>query len=370
MQEKPSVCILTSVHRSSDVRIYQKQARSLAGAGYPVTLISPGSPPEERSDVRFIEFKKPKSRFLRILLSPFQILRLALGQKSKIYHFHDPELIFTGFCLRLLRKKVIYDAHEDVPRQILSKPWIKPFLRRLLSGLFECYENLFCRIFTRVVTATPEIQRRFLKVNKNTVHVGNYPILNETGVSAADYDSRPGCYCYIGAVSRVRGIREAVQAAADIKAPFILAGDFDSPALYDEIRALPGWANTDFRGFVGRQEVAAILSSARAGLVTLHPIPNYMESLPIKMFEYMAAGVPVVASDFPYWRKIIEGESCGVCVDPLDPPAIAAAIAFILDNPEKAREMGENGRRLALSKYNWENEKQKLLAMYESILSG
>ncbi len=368
MPEKSSVCILTSVHRATDVRIYQKQARSLAGAGYSVMLLSPYDQPADELGVRFITCPKPKGRFLRILLSPLRMLRLALKQKAAIYHFHDPELIFTGFCLRLFGKKVIYDAHEDVPRQILSKPWIRPVLRRMLSWLFERYENLFCRTFTRVVTATPEIARRFLKINKKTVHVGNYPILSEVDRELPDYDSRPLCCCYIGAISRVRGIREMTQAAAHIKAPLILAGDFDSPALEEEIRALPGWENIDFRGFVGRREITEMLTAARAGLVTLHPIPNYMESLPIKMFEYMAAGVPVVASDFPYWREILIGEKCGLCVNPLDPQKIAAAVNELLEHPEKAREMGENGRRLVISKYNWANEEKKLLAMYEEII--
>lgn len=95
---------------------------------------------------------------------------------------------------------------------------------------------------------------------------------------------------------------------------------------------------------------------------------NYLDSLPIKMFEYMSAGIPVVASNFPLWKEIIEKNRCGVCVDPLSPKDIAKAINFIVQNPQIAQKMGENGKRAILEKYNWQIEEQKLFNIYEGLL--
>ncbi len=97
-------------------------------------------------------------------------------------------------------------------------------------------------------------------------------------------------------------------------------------------------------------------------------MPNHVDAQPNKMFEYMSAGIPVIASDFPLWREIIEGCGCGICVDPLDPKKIAEAIDYLVDNPEIARRMGENGRKAVYDRYNWDVEEKKLLALYDSLL--
>ena len=110
------------------------------------------------------------------------------------------------------------------------------------------------------------------------------------------------------------------------------------------------------------------MSRSVAGLVTLHPVINYLDALPIKMFEYMAAGIPVIASDFPLWREIVVGNQCGLCVDPMDPAAIARAIDHLAQHPDEACQMGENGRRAVLEKFNWAVEEKKLIQLYEDLL--
>jgi glycosyltransferase involved in cell wall biosynthesis len=104
-----------------------------------------------------------------------------------------------------------------------------------------------------------------------------------------------------------------------------------------------------------------------AGIVTFHPLPNHLDSHPTKMFEYMSSGIPVIASDFPLWRDIIEGNQCGICVDPLDPKAIAAAIDYVVTHPQAAKAMGENGRRAVLQKYNWTVQANRLIDFYGAI---
>jgi glycosyltransferase involved in cell wall biosynthesis len=120
---------------------------------------------------------------------------------------------------------------------------------------------------------------------------------------------------------------------------------------------------------VGREGVREVLGRSVAGLVTFHPLPNHIDAQPNKMFEYMSAGIPVIASDFPLWREIIAGNQCGLCVDPNNPTAIAAAIQYLVLHPHEARRMGENGRKAVLDRYNWSAEEQKLFRLYEDILA-
>ena len=93
-------------------------------------------------------------------------------------------------------------------------------------------------------------------------------------------------------------------------------------------------------------------------------MPNHVNALPNKMFEYMSAGLPVIASNFPLWKEIVEGNKCGLTVNPLSPKEIAEAIRYLLAHPEEARKMGENGRKAVLEKYNWDNESRKLMVFY------
>lgn len=147
-----------------------------------------------------------------------------------------------------------------------------------------------------------------------------------------------------------------------------MAGNFDEKQLEGKLKSLPGWRKVIYYGYVDRIKVRDILQQVKVGVVTLHPTPNYFESLPIKLFEYMSAGIPVVASNFPLWEDIIEDNNCGICVDPLKPKEIADAIRYLLEHSEEAKEMGENGRKAVEEKYNWETESEKLLQVYRRLL--
>jgi len=149
----------------------------------------------------------------------------------------------------------------------------------------------------------------------------------------------------------------------------ILAGDFE-PGLEERLRQLHGWKNVESLGFVDRNGVRDVMSRSMTGLVILHPTINYIDSLPVKMFEYMSAGLPVIASNFPLWKEIVEGNKCGICVDPLNPREIAEAIQWMIEHPEEAKAIGENGRRAAEEKYNWEFEEAKLLSLYQRLLNS
>ena len=178
--------------------------------------------------------------------------------------------------------------------------------------------------------------------------------------------------CYVGGIGTIRGVRELIRACEVLRSParLNLAGRFSEPRVEVEVKLYPGWERVNELGFLDRFGVREVLSRSVAGVVTLHPTINYLDSLPVKMFEYMSSGIPVIASHFPLWRAIIEGNQCGLCVDPLDPKAIANAIDFMIDNPDRARQMGENGKRAVLGKYNWAAEEKKLISFYQSLLAS
>ena len=264
--------------------------------------------------------------------------------------------------------KVVYDAHEDLPRQILAKPWIPGFLRKPCSVFFECFEDLAARRFAGIVTATPHIAARFSKVNANTRDVNNFSLPNELA-PPHEGSVRERRICYVGGISRIRGIRQLIEAMAllpDVRLE--LCGQFENPILEQEMRDLPGWKQVDYRGLVGRGQLQEIMSRCSAGVVTFLPLPNHVDAQPNKMFEYMSAELPVVSSDFPLWREIIDGAGAGVCVDPAAPERIADAVRAICDDPALVAQLGQNGRRAVLEKYNWPSEARKLIDFYSRLM--
>lgn len=365
---KVKVCHITTVHPSDDVRIFHKECTSLAAFGFDVTLLILNAKSDSKNGVQIKGVPYPfKNRFHRIYKAPKVALLAALQLNADVYHFHDPELLRIATALKKAGKKVIYDVHEDVPRQIIGKYWIPKLFRIPISNVFEFYENRIAAKLDGIITATPFIRDRFLKINSNTIDINNFPILEEFDMNQEpNYSSKQ--VCYIGGIETVRGIKEMIDALEFTPYSLTLAGKFSSMALEQEMKAKQQWYKVDFKGFLNRAEIKNTLQQSMAGLVTLHPIINYIDALPVKMFEYMAAGIPVIASDFPLWRSIVSESHCGTVVDPLNPKAIAAAITFYIEHPHIAKEQGANGKNAIRTKYNWNVEKEKLFQFYKKII--
>ncbi len=364
------ICILTTVHPSFDTRIFHKQAKSLVNAGYDVILIVQNEKSEVVDGVNIITLPRPRTRFVRMFGLTWRAFFMARRERADIYHFHDPELIPVGLLLKLQGKRLIYDVHEDLPKQILNKDWIPRPLRKLVAGAARLAEELAAWAFDGIVVATQAIAKRFLA--SKTVIVQNFPIPNELVVlNSIPYQSRSAKIIYVGGITAIRGIREMVQAISLLpessNASLVLVGEFSPQALEVEMRSLSGWKRVKFIGWQDRPSLGRLLGEARAGLVVLHPRLNYLEAWPVKLFEYMSVGLPVIASDFPLWREIVEGERCGLVVNPLDPRAIAEAIQYLLSHPEEAEEMGKRGQQAVKERYNWDIEKEKLLSLYRKL---
>ena len=363
------ICHITTVHPRYDVRIFEKECSSLSKAGYLVDLIvADGKGNQTINNIIIHDIGKPLSRKERVLKYPKLAFEKAKEINAELYHIHDPELMRLGINLKKIGAKVIFDAHEDLPKQILNKEYLNRFSRIVLSKLVAIYEKNVCKKFDAIITATPFIRDKFLEINKNTVDINNFPIIKEL-TNSVKWKDRKDEICYLGGISKTRGIKEIVKAMELVPNIILnLAGTFIEKEVEQEVKSYKGWQKVKELGFLGRKKVAEVLARSKSGLVTLHPTSNYIESYPVKMFEYMAAGLPVIASNFPLWKDIIETHNCGICVDPLNSKEIANAINYIISNPHKAEEMGENGRKIVESKLNWKTQEKKLIELYRKVL--
>lgn len=365
------ICHITTVHSANDTRIFIKECQSLSQSGYEVFLIAPEtsmSLTDVSVNIKFIP--KERGRFLRLVRGQWHALKEAFKLKAFLYHFHDPELILMGLILKLMGKKVIYDVHEDLPRQILTKGWLPLWSRKIIASASEYVEWIVAKLFDGIIAVTPLIQKRF--PSRKTILVQNFPLLGELGSTNSEiYTNRLPYFAYIGGIETIRGIREMVHSLKYTENPNVklfLAGQFSPEILIEEIKSYTEWEKVQYEGFANRDKIAEILGKSRAGLVVLHPTLNYMDAYPIKLFEYMSAGIPVIASDFPLWRQIVEDAQCGLLVNPLCPQEIAKAMGWILEHPNEAQKMGENGLKAVQSTYNWEKENEKLLTFYKKLL--
>ena len=360
---------LTSVHPIGDNRIFYRESKGLADAGYDIAIIVGQPPTGPVAGVPIIGVGLPRNRVDRATRTVWKVYRAALKERAQINHLHDPELLWAGLLLKLAGRRVVYDVHEDAPKQIMNKFWIPWWAKRVLSKGTALMERMAAAVFDGIVAATPSIGERF-PAHKTAV-VQNFPRLSAADDrQAGSADGRTYAFAYTGGLARVQGLREIAATAALLPPDLgdaVVAGWFDNDELEREVRASEGWKRVEFLGRVTPNEVLEAIVSAHCGIVIDHPISNYLDSYSTKMFEYMACGVPVVCSDFPLWVQLVGDAECGVTVNPMDPDAVAKAVEALCRDPEEARRLGENGRKAIRERYNWENEFAKLDNLYRRL---
>lgn len=340
----------------------------MAAAGFDVSLVvADGLPDEEVQGVKIYGVPKEKGKRGRFFKANKSVYRKGLELNAEVYHFHDPELLWYGNKLKAKGKIVIFDAHEDLPRQIEGREYIPKFARGVVSYILEKYEDYSCQKYDAIITATPFINERFLKINECSVNVNNYPFLNEFKAEPSTNPRSGNNVCYIGGISKIRGLTQVVEAIGKTVAVLQLAGGFGPSSYQDELINTTGWEKVKYHGKVSRAKVKEILNGSVAGLVTFLPYPNHINAQPNKLFEYMSSGIPVIASHYPLWKGIIEKYDSGICVDPENSYEIAKAITYFVNNPLEAKAKGANGRKAIEEVFNWEQEEKRLVDLYETL---
>jgi glycosyltransferase involved in cell wall biosynthesis len=361
---------LTTAHARNDVRIFLKECRSLAAAGFDVTLIvADGRGAAVVDGVRVMDVGvRSRGRLGRALGTAARVFAAAQRLRADVCHFHDPELLPWGLLLRVSGARVVYDAHENLPDDVLSKHYLpRPLLKPMSLAVGRC-ELLGARAMSGIVAATPDILRRFERLPALTAGIYNFPLDTEL-LQHGSWQERRAQACYIGGISVNRGVRELVAAAGRCQTKIVLAGPLWDGLTLQQAARLEGWDRVEYRGTLPRQEVADLMGRSRVGVVTFLPTVSHVNALPNKLFEYMSAGIPVVASDFPQWREIVTTTGAGLCVDPTDPEAIAAAVDRLAGDPVFGAECGRNGAHAVAEQFNWSTQARKLLGLYQRLQS-
>jgi hypothetical protein len=398
------------VHRATDIRIFHKQCRTLAAAGYDVILYARAEEASATAGVRIRPVPAPRSRLVRMTSGVWSLLRPLLAERADVYHFHDPELIPLGFALRARGRTVVFDAHEPLPDQILAKHWIPRRLRPVVAWATRLLVGAAGRGTSAVVAASPLVAGVYAGA-RNLVTVNNFPILardgaerplpegaradegaraGEDGARSEDraggvggteeedrlrvvaYGERPRGMVYVGGISDLRGLSCMLEVARIAGRrhgeKLTLIGPFTPPELEARLNEPDLAGVVDYVGVLPPDAARRVIGEAKVGLILQLGPEAYKKNLPTKMFEYMAEGLPVVASDFPVWRAILAEADAGVVVDPEDGAAAAEAVSRLLADPAAAAAMGERGRRAVHTTYSWETEARTLLALYADLI--
>jgi len=363
---RPVVMLANAGHKPFDTRIFHKEALSLKGAGFDVTIILPHSESIEEEGIHIQAIPLPRKGWEQLILCPWRIFRRALQQpRNSIFHLHDSELLVIGIMLRCSGRIVIYDAHEDTPLQISYQHWIPPILKLPYTWFYRLLEKLAGWCFAAIIVAEPVIAKYF-PPQKVTL-IRNFP-RKDSFKNEVQYAQREKSLVYVGLLSRARGVEEMLEghriAREKVDIKFILGGKF-APATLEQT-LLPKYA-VDYRAWLPYSEMISTLYKGSIGIIVPHPIERYKTNYPVKLFEYMAAGMPVIASAEGESATFVREGDAGIVVDPLKPQEIAKAIVALVTNPEGAAVMGSRGRKLIFEKYNWEAESQRLIQLYQQL---
>lgn len=367
---KKKVVHITTVHNRYDSRIFHKECLSLANLGFEVYLIvADGKGNETISGIKIIDSGYQKNRIKRLFLSVHNAYYVAKMINADIYHFHDPDLLYAGKRLKNSKNQVFFDSHEDFPALMLQRDYIPKILRRPLYYLAKSFEIYYSRRISGIVTVTDKIANKFKSYGVKRIQIiKNYPILSLTQTPNFDKDNNSPLACYVGGLTPIRGVKEMIISCAKAGVKLVLAGPFDNEDYLKEMQSLPEWSNVIYMNYIPHDELyEKVYSKSNLGLVLLQSAPNHTYSIPIKQFEYMQSGLPVVStSAVKFCAEITNETGCGIVVNPLDIDEITKAIKTIISDKELAKQMAEKGYNAVKDNYNWSSQEKLLVDFYES----
>lgn len=369
------ICILTSGHSPLDDRIFYKEALSLRKVYDDITIIGPFEEKyKEVNGIKILGIPKEKTLLGRIKHLN-KLINEAINLKANIYHFHDYEIILYASQIKraLPNSKIIYDVHEHYPDMVDASYKIPKILKPIIRLFVESSENILSRNYDYILTADDAVKERFDKFNRNVDIIYNFSdfIPKESPGFNKEYD-----IIYQGGISRIRGVIQLVKAVKIIKKEkndirMIFVGTFADSECEKEVKEYIKEkdlnSNIFFKGQVPHMEVEGYIRKSRIGVVTLLPIPKFFKNIPIKQFEYMSCGIPIVGSRLPPIQKFVSEAECGILVNPLKPEEIAKAILELLNDSNRAEYLGKNGMKAVQEKYNWKLMEKKMRAIYKHL---
>lgn len=373
-----TLCHLTTAHTSLKSRSFHRECLPLAAAGVRVRYLAPIERSMSRDGIDVLALPKSAGLARHFVALP-KLVVAAMRQRASVYHFQDPQLLPVAFALKVLfRRRVIYDAYEDFPSMVEQKRGIPRFLRPAVAKSIATLEDLAARLFDGIVTADPATLRRLARAGTSRKLVFyNFPNLDffpppQAGAKAFDI-------VYRGGLSERTGTFLVLKALHLLKAAgrcsrLLLLGYFDDTAseelLRNRIRELGLAPQVEIRGRIDHEDMAGALSEARIGVSPLLAAPKFLRNIPVKIFEYWACGLPVVASDLPPGRPFFRNGHAGLLVPPGDAVEVARSIAWLLDHPDATARMGANGRELVVQRFNNGPESLKLRRFVEQIVGA
>lgn len=360
------ILVVTIVHNPEDSRIRHRQIASLLDAGWDVTYIAPftGYGLELGRDSTLAELDIPRASGRR----RFQAIREARralakhGKDHDVVLLHDPELLLALPGLRRL-PPVVWDVHEDTAAALSLKPWLPRPLRPAVRWFVGTLER-WAERHLDIVLAEHAYLDRF---RQNHLVVPN---LNR--VPAAVVPPNQGRIIYVGSVTRARGALEMIEVARMVSMKsqgaikLLLIGTAEA-GVRAALRDAAAEGILERKGFLPSGQAMALLDGSLAGLSLLHDESNYRVSLPTKVVEYMAHGVPVITTPLPLAAQLVEDTGCGLVVPFGDADTAAEAILSLWNDPERRRAMGKAGHQAALERFDWSQHAGDFIAELERI---
>jgi glycosyltransferase involved in cell wall biosynthesis len=378
------ICVVTTLHDAKDDRIYYKEVLSLCRNFSDITLVASnegGRGTGIDSRIRFLPLRQrsgPFGRMLKLLAA----MRAVWSTRPDIVHFHDYDILLVAPIMRyLLPSRLVYDAHEDYPASALISERFPRALRPAIARLVRLFELALARCCTLIIAAdTPTAEYLaqtgvLVRVLFNYPRVSLFPDEETKPDRNQEFFADHSVITYQGTMGADRGLFHMIGAM-----PCILARRPDCRLLLvglkDDGLRRRALALADRLGvreavvvipWLPHVEIHRYLRRSKIGLVPLQPEEKYKRNIPIKLFEYMACGLPVLAADLPPIRPYIEESGAGLLYDSTSPEALAEGVIGMLSDEETLRQMGENGRRAVRERWNWGKMEERLLEAYEEL---